>query len=552
MIVFELILFFLSIGVFSISIAGFGTLLSSKIKIKSNFFLDIFLGFIIISALITTLHFFFKIEINIKFLFLLIGLLIFFTKKNILALIKSIKKRDIYYILIIGLLIPMFISQKYHEDFGYYHLPYAIAFLEEKIIFGFANVDQSYVYNSIWLNIYPVFFLDEKNYNFLTFPSFLLFLSFIIFSVSRILNKKNIEMSDCYLIVVLFYFILKFTRISEFGVDFPASIFSVLGIFYFIKFYETNENVKKKSFFYLNLVFSFFSVLIKLSTLPMIILPIYLYSFNFKNLKFYVFNIQFLFIYSLGFVFFIQQFIYTGCLFFPSNFTCLNVSWFNFEYLKLSNYLELVNKSYANAKAIYSPDDYLKNFTWFSFWLKRNLVEILEHLMTIIFPSLIFFSILKKKYNKKYVSKKEGFIYFFCFLYLFFWLNFSPVFRFAIPVFATLSFIIFSRFYMTKIISKKIFITFISVFLLFNFSKNIMRIKDTKKVFIGIQQIENKYLLNEENSNENANIYYPDIEKNTQNGWQGRLCWDIPFICTYNNIGVGKKNGYLIFNKLKN
>ena len=153
----------------------------------------------------------------------------------------------------------MFVSQKYHEDFGYYHLPYAIAFLEEKIIFGFANVDQSYVYNSIWLNIYPVFFLDEKNYNFLTFPSFLLFLSFIIFSVSRILNKKNIEMSDCYLIVVLFYFILKFTRISEFGVDFPASIFSVLGIFYFIKFYETNENVEKKSFLFKFGFFIFFS-----------------------------------------------------------------------------------------------------------------------------------------------------------------------------------------------------------------------------------------------------------------------------------------------------
>ena len=550
MIILEFFLFILSIIIFSISIAGLGNILSSNIK--SDFFLDIFLGFIIISTIITIFHFFHEVGIYFNLLIFLIGVLIFFKKKNIFSFKISIQKKEIFYILIILFLIPMFVSQKYHEDFGYYHLPYAIAFLEEKIIFGFANVDQSYVYNSIWLNIYPVFFLDEKNYNFLTFPSFLLFLSFIIFSVSRILNKKNIEMSDCYLIVVLFYFILKFTRISEFGVDFPASIFSVLGIFYFIKFYETNENVEKKSFFYLNLVFSFFSVLIKLSTLPMIILPIYLYSFNFKNLKFYVFNIQFLFIYFLGLVFFIQQFIYTGCLFFPSNFTCLNVSWFNFEYLKLSNYLELVNKSYANAKEIYSPDDYLKNFTWFSFWLKRNLVEILEHLMTIIFPSLIFFSILKKKYNKKYVSKKEGFIYFFCFLYLFFWLNFSPVFRFAIPVFATLIFIIFSRFYLTKILSKKIFITFISIFLLFNFSKNIMRIKDTKKVFIGIQQIENKYLLNEENSNENANIYYPDIKKNTQNGWQGRLCWDIPFICTYNNIDVGKKNGYLIFNKLKN
>ena len=52
----------------------------------------------------------------------------------------------------------MFISQKYHEDFGYYHLPYALGLIEEKIIFGFANIDKSYVYNSIWLNYIQYFF----------------------------------------------------------------------------------------------------------------------------------------------------------------------------------------------------------------------------------------------------------------------------------------------------------------------------------------------------------------------------------------------------------
>ena len=59
-------------------------------------------------------------------------------------------------------------------------------------------------------------------------------------------------------------------------------------------------------------------------------------------------------------------------------------------------------------------------------------------------------------------------------------------------------------------------------------------------------------MLNKFNSNEYVNIYYPDIEKNKKNGWQGRLCWDIPFICSYNNLEVVKKNGYLIFRKLKN
>ena len=52
-------------------------------------------------------------------------------------------------------------------------------FLEEKIDFGFANINKTFVYNSIWLNLYPIFFFENQNYNYLTFPSFLLFLIFI-------------------------------------------------------------------------------------------------------------------------------------------------------------------------------------------------------------------------------------------------------------------------------------------------------------------------------------------------------------------------------------
>ena len=156
MIVLELILFFLSIIIVSVAIAGFGSLLSSKTI--NNFFLDICFGFIIISILITTFHFFYEINFFFKISILLIRLLIFFKKKNLVDYKLLIKKKNFFYLFIIGLLIPMFVSQKYHEDFGYYHLPYALAFLEEKIVFGFANIDRTFVYNSIWLNLYSIFF----------------------------------------------------------------------------------------------------------------------------------------------------------------------------------------------------------------------------------------------------------------------------------------------------------------------------------------------------------------------------------------------------------
>ena len=88
------------------------------------------------------------------------------------------------------MLVPIYLSQKYHEDFGFYHLPYAIGFIEEKIVFGFANIEETYVYNSIWLNLYSIFFVGE-NFDFLTLPTFILFLSFILFSFNCIISKDK-------------------------------------------------------------------------------------------------------------------------------------------------------------------------------------------------------------------------------------------------------------------------------------------------------------------------------------------------------------------------
>ena len=549
MFLLQLLIFFVSIFFISISISGYGNLI--KLDIKKNFLLDIFLGFIVISFIITFIHFFLKINLIISFLIFFTGILIFLIKKK-LYFPYLFNKRFIYYCVIILLFIPIYLSQKYHEDFGYYHLPYAIGFIEEKIIFGFSNINLTYVYNSLWLNIYSIFFLQDKNFDFLTLPSFILYVSFILFLFNQIISKKNLITSDYYLVVTLFYFILKFTRISEFGVDLPAIIFSILGIYYFFKFSETELANERKNYFFLITIFSIFSILIKLSTLPIILLSFYLYIKYFRDLKFSILNFRYILVYSLFITFIVQQFIYTGCFFFTTNLTCLDVSWFNQDYIKLSSQIELINKSYSVAKNIYSPNEYLSNYTWFPFWLKRNYIEISEHLITIIVPSVLFVFCLKKKVSNTTIFSEKKIIYLFILLNLIFWLNFSPVYRFGIHIFVTLSFVILLNQLVSREFSKKLFVFFVSVFLLFSFSKNILRIKSSSDIFLGIKKIENLYILREDISNEHAKIYYPDIENNKQNGWQGRLCWNAPFICSYNKLEVKKKNGYLIVNKLQN
>ena len=550
MILFQILIFFISIVLISLSISGYGRVID--LNTKKNFFLDIFLGFIIISFIITFLHFFLKINLLVSFLIFIFGILVFFFKEN-KSLVKVFKTRNIFFSIIIFLFIPIFISQKYHEDFGYYHLPYALSFIEEKIIFGFANIDKSHVYNSIWLNLYTIFFLSDKNFNFLTLPSFLLFLSIILFSVHQIISKDKKLVSDYFLLITLFYFILKFTRISEFGVDLPAAIFCILSFYYFLKFSEVDLVYEKKEYFFLISIFSIFSILIKFSTIPLILLPTYLYIKHFKELSFDIFKLKFVFVYSLILIFLIQQFIYTGCLFFPSNFSCLNVSWFNGEYINLSKQLELINKGYFSlAKDYYTPGEYLKNLNWLSFWFKRNFIEISEHLVTASLPVLLFLFFQKKKIENKLVLNEKVGIYLFLILGLLFWLNFSPVYRFAIHLFLILVFVLLIDILAKKNFSKKVFLIFLMTFIFFSFSKNIIRLNKVENIFLGVLKIENKYLLNKKNINQLVKIYRPDIENNSKNGWQGRLCWDIPFICSTNKLDVKKKNGYLIINKLKN
>ncbi len=547
MIFSQILIFVMGIVLLSLSISGYGRLIN--LSLKKNFFLDIFLGFILITFLITIIHFFFKLNLFISIFIFIFGILFFFYKKKISSL-RFIKVANIYYLIIILLLVPIFLSQKYHEDFGYYHLPYAIGFIEEKIIFGFANIDQSYVYNSIWLNLYSIFFLTDKNFDFLTLPSFLIYLCLILFSFHQILSKNEKSNSDYFLLTILFYFILKFTRISEFGVDLPASIFSVLTIYYFIKFSEINLKRERQEYFFLISIFAIFAILIKLSTIPVIFLPIFLYLKYFKDLNFEIFRLKFLFIYFLFITFLIQQFIFTGCIFFPSNLTCLNVSWFSEDNINLSKQLELINKSYSSiGENIITPKEYLKNYNWFSYWLKRNYVEILEHLLTIALPIILFLFFQKKKTDYKLVFNDKLGLYLFLTLGLLFWLSFSPVYRFAIYLFLTLVFVIFVSNLKSRGFSKRVFIIFIFTFVFFSCLKNITRLTKVDKVFLGVLKIDNKYILSDLGTNQLRKIYHPNIKKNLKNGWQGRLCWNTPFICSYNKLELKKKNGYLIINK---
>ena len=77
----QILIFFISVILISISISGYGSLL--KLDLKKNFFLNLFLGFLIISLIITFIHFFFKINYFLSFLIFFTGILIFLIQVKI-------------------------------------------------------------------------------------------------------------------------------------------------------------------------------------------------------------------------------------------------------------------------------------------------------------------------------------------------------------------------------------------------------------------------------------------------------------------------------------
>ena len=342
MIIFEII-FFLTLSICSTyTFVGLGQLILNQNK--KNFFESIFFGFIVSTFLLTFIHFFIKINIYVIFIIFLLGF--YYSIKKFNFSFKDNLKNNLNYFIIFIIFIPIYLSQKYHEDFGYYHLPYVINFFNEKIIFGMANVNSAFIHNSIWLNLISLFNLNN-NFNFLTLPTFLLFVYFVIFSLRNILNDRNYPISNYFLVVCLIYLILKFTRISEFGTDLPATIFSLLSIFYFLRYFEITNSSDKNSYFYFTTCFTVFSILIKFSCIPLILLIIFIFFKDFKILRKEIFKFKFNFIYLLAFLFFIQQFIYTGCFVFPTKFTCLKMSWYDEEFLEMKKRLELINKSFA-------------------------------------------------------------------------------------------------------------------------------------------------------------------------------------------------------------
>jgi hypothetical protein len=552
---------------FCFSSIGYGSLILNKLNLKYSYFgLSGIVGLFFYAFVITFLHFFIAISSILNLIILLFGLFIFFFNNQKIKFKKfKFSFENFLIIFFIIVIFFMFYAYKPHEDFGYYHLPYIKAFLSQKIIFGFVNILEPYLWNSILLNLSSVFVIPYFDLKGIFLAPLMFYFFFILILFNEIFvnlkNNKYFYPSTIFSLIILFYFLLKFARVAEFGVDIPSHIVALLVILYFIKFFEIKNISTPERYNYVVLIFllSIFSLTIKISNISTIILFFSILFLNFKYLNFKEILFPTTIILLFAFSWLVQQFIYSGCFLFPLNFTCFDTIWSsktNIKNILLS--LEITNKSFGVYKGVLSGNEYIQNFNWFKNWFARNKIEFLEHLGTLIVAPLflLFITLYKKDFKINIFNIKSKIFYnsiiLFILISFIIWISKSPVARFAIPFFIVAIF--YSIYFFIK---KKIYLRFnyktvlITIFicLTINFSKNTLRIfkKDNIDNFWPIIN-ENKFItINKITDNLSQNR--PDSKLNP--GHQGTLCWNIDFICSYKSEKLKYKlyNNYLIIEK---
>ena len=558
-----MIKFYFLLLFFIFSTLGFGLFLKQKIlnNDTSGSLGEVgLLGLTFLAFYATVVHLFLPLSAHINIFFHIVGIIFFLTSyKNF---IKKLKKSE-YFIFLLSLLyaLILFYLHKPNEDFGFYHLPYIVNFTNEKIIFGLSSLQVQQGWNSIWLNIHSAFVIDTLDYTSVYLLNSIFFIFIIsIFTSEIVKNLKsqnfNLKIIFYFSLLFLLFFLIKFSRLNSYGLDVPGNFLLIISVLYFFKTFESEKiNI---GYFMLITIFILFSITVRISNLPFVIIIIYLFLKN----KFYtrvIFSKFFLFIIVFFSSWAIQQFIYIGCFVIPNELTCFDTSWYDKNFL--NKFLEATitsNKSYQAYNGNLTSIQYHQNFRWVPTWFFRNLIELSEYIITFCVPIIIFLILKKNQMTKKskYLNYNND-------LYI---------------LMATLIIAIGIWFYNSPVIrmgNHFIMLFIFSVLINFNFFKKLINAEISPKIiysliifsflFVGVKNLNRIIKIENNTGNEpwpkfykpKYNTIYKDkLSLNTVipgNDPQTSVCWNTSFICStknFNNLELSRTpKGYLLIIK---
>ncbi len=561
------IFFFISF-IILISTIGFGLIFTGIFKFQKfnyNYGLVGLLGLFSLSTISSYTHLFFAHSYIHNIIILLLGIIgfLFYGRNKI----KDI--RNIFYLF--SLLFICLLMSKTNEDFGYYHLPNALQFAQQKLQFGLGNLNHGFKHISSIFMLMSINYLPFFEYKLFNLTNFLFLIFFIYFLLQEIYlkNNLNLNISTICLSIFLILFLSKFSRLAEYGSDISGQIVILVSFFYILEFTFNEKTHKQKlNYLKLSLILIVFAITLKfISIIYSLFFLIFFLTKSKKKIFLSLVKSYYILVIALPLtIFLILNFSSTGCIIYPVEKLCFPnlFDWaLNPEIIKhLNLHYELWAKGGLGPNySVENKEEYSKFINWVPNWFSVYFIgKFSDYLLVIIFIIIIFslfyfkeiFLIKKKKLNYKTEYLILNLVLITIFLIWFF--NF-PSLRYAGYVVVLLILIFPFSTYLNKKINfskkenlKKLTLIFLISYSIFLY-KNTIRINEELKIS------------NEENHNfKNFPFFWVNIKKfeNIEiNGHQLSLtkgkCWTVPSTCVRNsnNLKISKKNNYIFYSKNK-
>lgn len=537
-------LFFLSILL--LSNIGYGFVFTNFFK-KSFDHLNLgflgLIGFFIIVIISYFTSYFFAHDFKHNLVLHSVGLVSFIhflvKKKNINEFKRLLL---IYFIFLIGVYV-----WKNHDDFGYYHLTYALNLSENKIIFGTGLFGHGFRTSSSLFFYHSTTYLPLIKYYLFHSGPFIILIYFNYVILDKLYTNyklKKFSLSFFFLILSFVYVNVVFYRIAEHGTDRTPQILIFLIFGLFLEQINNNFREKKKfSEFNILIILIFLAASMKVIYILYIFLIPIIFIYNNFDLKVYLKKNFLIPIFCFLIIFFnsFNSFLSTGCFVYPEKKTCL----FNqYPWSLPENEVERMSLHYewwakAGGGAGYNHEmkqsDYVKQFNWLTNWIDRHFFnKVLDTLLGTILISLIVFFLFRTAKKVKIKTNKIKLVYVFIFILIMEWFFKHPSMRYggyvllALPIFIYTS----SKLATYKFNSKKIFVKIIAICLLtisiYNI-RNIIRLDSELKNYYGghnilispffyLPDIKTEIIFN----SEELKIYKPI----------NNMCWNAPTPCS--------------------
>ncbi len=423
--------------IFLFSYLGYGIFFLNKI-FKSNLEVDLgqigLLGIFLLINISYLSNFVIPHNYFHNIIILMVGLILFFIN------FKKFKMQDIKLIfLLILLTITFFFISKNHDDFPYYHLPLALHLFENKITIGSGLLNYGFRHHSSILFLNSLTFLPHIKYYLFNLPNYLIlvFVNFIL--LKEIFKNYHSKSFILYLSLIFISIInIKFTRLSEYGTDLAGQI---LLIVIFLNFFKNISNRDNINLIYFNAILLLITFSLKAYfILYFLLIPLTFYILKINPFSKKNFNNR-LFIFTIIFfvLFFLQNFLSTGCLIYPVTLTCFGDNYFwslNIsEVERMNTWLELWAKAGATPNfQVENAENYIKGIDWIYQWLDIYFFnKVLDFILILIFINIIFYFLFKNEIHIDIKTKKllNKFITPFLFLIIVFWFFKHPSLRYG-------------------------------------------------------------------------------------------------------------------------